>query len=262
MDLIVAGETVRATTGGRPLNRDLPLLLFIHGAGMDRTIWQLQTRYFANHGWSVLAVDLPGHGGSGGTPPDSIAGYADWADDLIAAAGFPSAAVVGHSMGAFIGLHLATHHPERVNRLALLGVAATMPVHPDLLAAADRNEPLAFDLITSWSLAPRSRYGGHQTPGLWMTAESVRLLEHIADGVLANDLHACNRYDEATAAAARVTCPTLLLLGELDLMTRPKAAKPLATALPDGTTVILPGAGHVMMMEQPDAVIDTLAGFL
>ena len=62
MELSVAGQQVQATTGGRPLDPESPLLVFIHGAGMDRTLWQLQTRYFANHGWSVLAVDLPGHG--------------------------------------------------------------------------------------------------------------------------------------------------------------------------------------------------------
>ncbi len=262
MELTVAGKLVRATTGGRPLDPGSPLLVFIHGAGMDRTLWQLQTRYFANHGWSVLAVDLPGHGGSAGPPPDSIAGYADWVAEVIPAAGFPAASVVGHSMGSFIGLHLAAHYPQRVDRLALLGTAAAMPVHPDLLAAAEAGDPRAFELITHWSLAPRSQLGGHQTPGLWMTGESLRLLEHMAPGVLANDLWACNTYVEAIEAAATVTCPTLLLLGELDVMTRPAAARPLAAALPDATTVILPGTGHLMMIEQPDPVIDTLAGFL
>ncbi len=262
MDLTVAGRQVRATTGGRPLDPGSPLLLFIHGAGMDRTLWQLQTRYFANHGWSVLAVDLPGHGGSAGPPPDSIAGYADWVAELIPAAGFSAASVVGHSMGSFIGLHLAAHHPDRVDRLALLGTAATMPVHPDLLAAAEANDPLAFELVTCWSLTRRSQLGGHQTPGLWMSGESVRLLEHMPAGVLGNDLQACNSYGVAAAAAAEVTCPTLLLLGELDIMTRPSAARPLAAALQDATTVILPGAGHLMMIEQPDPVIDTLADFL
>lgn len=262
MELAVAGKRVRATTGGRPLDLALPLLVFIHGAGMDRTLWQLQTRYFANHGWSVLAVDLPGHGGSDGPPPDSIAGYADWVAELIPAAGFPAASIVGHSMGSFIGLHLAAHCPQRVDRLALLGTAAAMPVHPDLLAAADTGDPLASELITHWSLARRSQLGGHQTPGLWMTGESLRLLEHVAPGVLANDLWACNTYVEAIEAAAKITCPTLLLLGELDIMTRPAAARPLAAALPDVTTVILPDAGHLMMIEQPDPVIDILAGFL
>jgi pimeloyl-ACP methyl ester carboxylesterase len=262
VELTVAGKEVRATTGGRPLDPGSPLLVFLHGAGMDRTLWQLQIRYFANHGWSVLAVDLPGHGGSAGPPPDSIAGYAEWVAELIPVAGFSVASVVGHSMGSFIGLHLAARHPGRVNRLALLGTAATMPVHPDLLAAAEAGDPLAFELITCWSLTRRSQLGGHQTPGLWMTGESLRLLDHAPAGVLGNDLRACNAYGEAVENAARVDHPTLLLLGELDIMTRPAAARPLAAALPDAATVILPGAGHLMMIEQPDPVIDTLADFL
>jgi pimeloyl-ACP methyl ester carboxylesterase len=262
VELSVAGKQVQATTGGRPLDPGSPLLVFIHGAGMDRTLWQFQTRYFANHGWSVLAVDLPGHGGSDGPPPHSIAGYADWVAELIPAAGFASASIVGHSMGSFIGLHLAAAQPDQVDRLALLGTAATMPVHPELQAAAEANDPLAFDLITNWSLARGSQLGGHTSPGLWMTGASIRLLEHTPAGVLANDLRACSSYGEATRAAESVTCSTLLLLGELDVMTRPHAARPLAAALPDATTVVLEGAGHMMMIEQPDPVIDALAGFL
>ena len=59
---------VFASTGGRGLDRDAPLTVLIHGAGMDHSVWSLQTRYLAHHGRSVLAVDLPGHGRSGGEP--------------------------------------------------------------------------------------------------------------------------------------------------------------------------------------------------
>jgi pimeloyl-ACP methyl ester carboxylesterase len=97
---------------------------------------------------------------------------------------------------------------------------------------------------------------------MWLTGESVRLLEQLPAGVLANDLRACHTFDRAAEDATNVTCPTLLLLGERDVMTRPAAARPLTAALVDATTVVLPGAGHFMMFEQPDAVIDTLAGFL
>ena len=122
-----------ASTGGQALDRSLPLTVLIHGAGMDHSVWSLQTRYLAHHGRSVLAVDLPGHGRSGGEPLASIAELADWVPKLIDAAGFEQAALVGHSMGAITALEAATRHPERVRALALLGVAERMPVHPDLL---------------------------------------------------------------------------------------------------------------------------------
>src|SRR5208282_6918113 len=98
---------------------------------MDHTVWTLQTRYFAHHGRSVLAVDLPGHGRSEGPQPGSIEGYAEWMARLIEAAGAARAALAGHSMGALIALEAAARAPERVSALALLGVAARMPVHPD-----------------------------------------------------------------------------------------------------------------------------------
>ena len=61
MKIQLDGKTVFAATGGRPFDADKPAVIFLHGAGMDHTVWSLQTRYFAHHGWSVLAVDLPGH---------------------------------------------------------------------------------------------------------------------------------------------------------------------------------------------------------
>ena len=93
-----------------------------------------------------------------------------------------------------------------------------------------------------------------------MMGGSLQLLERALAGVLAADLAACNAYDGAPAAAARVACPTLLLLGALDRMTPPAKAEPLAHAIKPSRTVILPAAGHMLMSERPDAVIDALRG--
>ena len=89
----------------------------------------------------------------------------------------------------------------------------------------------------------------------------MRLLERSRPGVLYNDLAACNAYDTAAERASEVTCPTLVLMGERDLMTRPKGASALADAIPDATVVLIPEGGHNVMVEQPDAVIDTLLSF-
>jgi pimeloyl-ACP methyl ester carboxylesterase len=111
MELTVSGNTVFASTGGRALDLDAPLTVLIHGAGMDHSVWSLQTRYLAHHGRSVLAVDLPGHGRSGGEPLTTTEDLADWVPKLIDAAGFEQAALVGHSMGAITALEAATRHP-------------------------------------------------------------------------------------------------------------------------------------------------------
>jgi pimeloyl-ACP methyl ester carboxylesterase len=262
MQLTVDGHTVNATTGGRPLDPDAPLVVFIHGAGLDRTIWVLQTRYFAAHGWSVLAVDLPGHAGSDGPALGSIEAMAQWTERLLEAAGFERAAVVGHSMGSYVGLHLAAAQPSRVTKLALLGTAAAMPVHPDLLRLAQAGDRAANELLISWSLTSSDRVGGHPTPGMWMTGNEVRLMNRIAPGVLGVELEACRTYESAVEMAARVRCPTLLLIGQRDVMTRPSAATPLADALSDATTFVIPDAGHLMMVDHPDETLDHLISFL
>ena len=72
MEFTVEDRAVYAATGGRPFDDKLPTVVFVHGAGLDHTVWALQTRYFAHHGRGVLALDLPGHGRSEGPLLDSI----------------------------------------------------------------------------------------------------------------------------------------------------------------------------------------------
>jgi pimeloyl-ACP methyl ester carboxylesterase len=255
-------QTAFAATGGRPFDRNLPVVLLLHGAGMDRTVWSLQARYLAHHGRGVLALDLPGHGKTPGLPLGSIPEMADWVAGLLDRMEIAQAAVVGHSMGALIALDLAARRPERLRALALLGVAERMPVHPDLQAAAERNEELAAELITSWGHGRRGQVGGHPAPGLWMAGSAIRLIDRSAGSVLATDLAACNAYGEAQARAAAIRCPTLFLLGAADRMTPAAKAKPLIDAVAAARVVTLPTAGHMMMTEQPDAVTDALCAFV
>jgi pimeloyl-ACP methyl ester carboxylesterase len=258
MNLTVDGKVVHAATGGRDFDPALPAIVFVHGAGMDHTVWALQARYFAHRGRAVLAVDLPGHGHSAGPALASIEVIADWLAALIAAAGLESAALAGHSMGALAALACAARHPKRVRTLALLGVAPSMPVHPDLLAAAQANDHRAFDLVTDWGHGAAAHLGHHPAPGLWLMGGAEALLERCAPGVLHNDLAACNAYQEAEAAAAKVTCPTLLVLGADDRMTPAKAGQKLAAIIPGAQCVVIPEAGHMMMSEAADATLDAL----
>ncbi len=261
MDVNLDGMTIHASTGGREFDQPLPTVVLLHGAGMDHTVWQFQARAFAYHGYGVLSLDLPGHGRSDDPACPTIGEYADVVARLLDELGVEAARIVGHSMGSFIGLELAARYPDKVASLTMIGVSERMPVHPDLLAAAEANDHLAFDLVTSWSHPPAVHTGGHPTPGLWVMGASVRLLERSRPGVLHNDLAACNAYDTATERATQVTAPTLVLMGDRDLMTRPKGAAALASAIPNATTVTVAGGGHNVMVEQPDPVIDALLAF-
>ena len=260
MEIDVAGTRIFAATGGRAFAADQPTLVFLHGAGMDHTVWMLQARWFAHHGRNVLAVDLPGHGRSGGAPLATIAAMADFTVALLDAVGANKANLIGHSMGALVALHAAGHHPARVAALALLGVAATMPVHPKLLAAAAANDPAAAAMIVDWGFGASAQLGGAQAPGAWMTGGGAQLLARAKPGVLAADLAACNAYQDAASAAAAVACPTVFLLGAQDRMTPPKAAQSLVAAVKNATATTLPATGHMLMVERPDEIRDALAG--
>jgi pimeloyl-ACP methyl ester carboxylesterase len=260
--LRVAGNDVYAYTGSRRFDAALPTAVFVHGAANDHSVWALQSRYFAHHGRNVLAVDLPGHGRSGGAALGSVEAIADWLPTLLDAAGASAAALVGHSLGSLAVLAAAARHPGRVTKIALVGPAVPMPVSDVLLDAAKADDHVAYELINGWSYSPGKQLGGNQMPGLWLTGSAMRLLERNRPGVLYTDLAACHAYAGGLDAAAAVRCPALLILGARDLMAPPKSAQALMAALPDKRVVTLPDCGHALMAEQPDAVLDALAAFL
>jgi pimeloyl-ACP methyl ester carboxylesterase len=262
MEFTVDGRRAFASSGGETFDTAKPAVLLIHGAGMDHTVWSLQSRYLAHHGHGVLAVDLPGHGRSAGPLLDSIEAMAGWIGRLLDAAGLARAALVGHSMGALAALDAAAHIPARISHLGLIGVAPAMPVHPDLLAAAKQNLALASELVTSWGFGPAGHLGRNPSPGLWMMGDAYRLLEHASAGVLGNDLAACALYQGAPEAAGKVACPTLLLLGADDRMTPAKKGRELAASIRGAEARVLPGIGHMVMAEAPDETIDALAELL
>lgn len=258
MNLSVNGVDAFVATGGREFDRNLATVILIHGAGFDHSTWALHSRWFAHHGFSVLVPDLPGHGRSAGPALKTIAGMADWTAALVSAAGAKKAHLIGHSMGSLIALETAARHPDRVSALSLIGTAATMTVGPDLLKAAEANEQAAIDMVSIWGLGFGAELGGSLAPGLWMHGGAQRVLQHCAPGVLYSDLNACNSYSGALAAAASVTVPTTVILGERDMMTPAKAGKTLAAAIPNARAVVLPGGGHMLMTEQPDELLAAL----
>src|SRR5712672_2797597 len=258
MQLFVNGVDTFVATGGRPFDASLPAVVMLHGAGFDHSTWALHSRWFAHHGFSVLAPDLPGHGRSSGSALPTIADMADWTAALLEAAGAPKARLVGHSMGSLIALEASARHPAKVAGLSLIGTAATMTVGPDLLKAAEANDPAAIDMVSIWGLGFAAELGGSLAPGLWMHSGAQRVLQQCRPGVLFNDLAACNAYQNALAAAAQVTVPATFILGERDMMTPAKAGKVLAAAVPKARMVVLSGAGHMMMSERPDEVLAAL----
>jgi pimeloyl-ACP methyl ester carboxylesterase len=258
MHLTVNGKEVFAGTGGRDFDQSLPAVVFLHGAGMDHSVWALHARAFAHHGFAVLAPDLPGHGRSAGPALNSITALANWTAALVDAAGLKAARLVGHSMGSLVALEMAARHPEKVTALSLIATAAPMRVSDELLSAAKANDHAAIDMISLWGYGQRAVLGGCEAPGLWMLGGAERLLERAHAGVLFADLSACNDYKDALNAAAKVAVPSAVILGERDMMTPLKGGKAVAAALAGCRLTILEDAGHMLMSERPNEVLQAL----
>jgi len=261
MNFTVDGRQAFAYTAAHDVDAAKPTIVFVHGAGLDHSWWGLQSRYFGYHGRNVLAVDLPGHGRSDGKPLATIGEMADWVLRLLDALKLPKAAVVGHSMGSLVALECAARRPERVERIALLGTAYPMKVGEAFLDAAKRNDQAAYDMETIWGHAPQVPLGGNPNPGMWMYGDTLARLARLAPGVLYSDLNACNSYAGGEAAAAKVKCPVLFILGRRDQMTVPKAGQAFAEMLPGAKVVQIAPSGHSLMAESPDATLDALIEF-
>lgn len=262
MRLTVAGRQVYAHTGGQEFDPARPVIVFVHGAGMDHTVWAPQVRHFAHRGFAVLAVDLPGHGRSEAPALRSIGAIADWLVALLDAAKVRQAALVGHSMGAIACLEAASRAPGRVAKLILCGAAPRMAVHPDLIAAAENDTPLARDLIVDWAFGGRGRIGGNIAAGLWLMGGAQRLIDRAPRGVLAADFRACDAYADGEAAARALACPVLLILGRDDRMTPAGGGHAFAKLMKDARTAELEDCGHMMMVEQPGPTLDAMKSFL
>ena len=262
MKATVNGKSAFAYTGTRDFNVALPTAVFIHGAANDHSVWSLQSRYFAFHGWNVLALDLPGHGQSDGPPCSTIRDYANWVAAFMDAMSVKAAVVIGHSMGSLTALELSARRPDRVRKLALIGTAVPMAVGDVLLDAARDDEDKARRMIVEWSFAPASQLGNnHAVPGMWLPGNALALMRRMNKGVLHTDLAACKAYSGGLDAAKAASVPALVVIGARDMMTSPKGAQAVITALHDVRVEMLAEAGHSMLSEAPRQVLDALWKF-
>jgi len=253
------------STGGTEWEQGLDTLVLLHGAGLNRTVWVLLGRYFARRGFNVIIPDLPGHGASEGEALNTIEDYADWVNSLVDALSKDSAlsdksiAYAGHSMGSLVMLEAAARNSEHVNRLVLLGSAAPMSVGEALLGAAKNNDHAAIDMINMFGHAFGSRIGQNPISGINVYNAMEALLEQAGDGVLYNDLNACNEYQNGEAAAKSIAgkIHATIIGGTEDRMTPVKACKQLTQWL-NGSMLLLDDCGHMMMSEKPEATLQAM----
>ena len=257
-------------TGRKPFNADQPTAVFIHGVLNDHSVWALQSRYLAHHGWNVLAVDLPGHCRSAGDAPASVEEAAEFITALLDAAGVQRAALIGHSWGSLIALEAASRLHDRISHLVLVGTAFPMTVSPALLDAS-LNEPMkALKLVNVFSRSTLAPLPSALGPGTWVYGASLALGRRVlASNTEVNVFHrgfnACDTYMNGEAAIAEITCPVLFLLGNADQMTPPRSAQGLIAAGRQAGKAVQVShldVGHHQMTEAPDATLFAIRDFL
>jgi pimeloyl-ACP methyl ester carboxylesterase len=270
MEILVKGARTYGYTGGKPHQAGQPTVVFIHGVLHDHSVWILQSRYLAHHGWNVLAVDLPGHARSQGQAPSSVEEAADFVAALLDAAGIAQAALVGHSWGSLIALEAAARLKDRITHAALVGTAFPMRVSAALLEAAQQQPDKAIAMINQFSRSTLAPPPSALGPGTWVHGASTALNRRVlASNAEVNLLHrgflACDRYARALEAMSELSARLLFLLGEQDQMTPPKAAQALlqkARECGKSVEVVQVGVGHHQMNEAPEATLLALRRFL
>jgi pimeloyl-ACP methyl ester carboxylesterase len=258
-----------AYTGGKDFDASLPCVVFVHGALHDHSVWTLVARWFAHHGRSVLAVDLPGHGRSEGPPLASVEAMADWLLGVLDSAGVPRAALVGHSMGSLVALQAAAQRPAACERLVLVATAFPMAVSPKLLESARTTTARAVADVNVFSHASIASKPSFPGPGAWLHGANRALMHRMLagaqtpqgeDNLFVVDFRACDAYRSGLEAASRVTAPATLVLGRNDRMTSPAATAGLASTLRADTVLL--DAGHALMTEAPEPFLAALRAAL
>ncbi|MEE9321817.1 MAG: alpha/beta hydrolase [Granulosicoccus sp.] len=276
MNITVDGYAVSTIQGGvqgkESWQTGQPTLVLVHGAGMDNTVWVMLARYFADHGYNIVAMDLPQHGASKGVALDSIDEMANWLWRLIEVLqnenGLPDEPIIlaGHSMGSLVCLAAALQRPDSASRTVLLGTGYPMRVGQPLLDAAQANEQAAVDMIVQFghagSLQPDSTQPGHKpVADINVTNRAAALLERAEPGVLYKDLQACNQFvlpeNGNLLLSAERQSPTFIIAGSEDRMTPMKTTRQLA-ALLEATVDCLPACGHMIMNEQPELTLQAM----
>lgn len=261
MELQIDQKKVYCYTGGKTFDSNLPCLVFLHGAQNDHSVWALQSRYFAHHGYAVLAPDLPAHGQSEGPALSSIEAMANWLQELRSQCTARSFILIGHSMGSLIATELAARWPAtgpQLHGLALLGCSFPMKVSEQLLDAALHQPELAIELVTQWSHYRANHQPSAPGPGFSIPNMSRRLMQSIwkknQEAVFHIDFSACNNYQNGQVAAQSITQKCLFMIAKNDLMTPAKASLAYSQHFKQAQISYIAESGHAMMAEQADAV--------
>lgn len=230
----------------------MPVIL-IHGAGSDHLCWPAEIRRMT--GERTLAVDLPGHGRSGGVSEQSVKGYADQLFPFLDAMHIYRAMLVGHSLGGAVALQAALTQPKRIAALGLISSGASFKVPAGLLQAlsSEVTLPQAMNLLRSHlfgKVAPRD-----------LVEKTMNAFKKVRLSQLRSDWKAAENFD-VCGLLSRIDMPVWIGVGEDDQLTPPSMSHYLASHLKKSELLTVPEAGHMLILERPNIVGERLKDFI
>ena len=258
MNIVVDGVNIFVATGGCAFDQKKPTVVFVHGSGLDHSTWALQARWFAFHGFSVLAPDLPGHSLSDGEPLKSIESMGKWLVKTIKHSGAENVHLVGHSQGFLVALEAAALLDGKLKSLTAVASAASIPVNEALVETAKKSTSDAADMLLKWGFGAGSHTGSSAIPGMQPIGIGRQIM---STNPLADDLLACNKYKNGINCAKALNVPSNVVIASEDKNTPYKFGLELADLLGAETKTIY-GAGHMLPIEAPKSTLDAIKTFI
>ncbi len=232
------------STGGMDFEKEKPSILLMHGSGLTHIVWSLHEQFYANQGYNVLSVDLPGHGNSEGPSLKSIEEISDWIKSLMNVLDIKKLIIIGHSQGSLVGIDFAARYPNLINSLVLVAGSYKMPVNQDLINYAEAGDEKAVLLMMKWGYEGSKAFiGGNPVKKIINSSREIR-------EVLAVDLNACNNYKGGKESLGKINCSTLCIFGDLDKMVPLEVGNKMSSMIKNAEKKVINNCGHMIIFER------------
>ena len=256
MIIDIENKSVHASDAGQGIDSSKDTIVFLHGSGLSHIVWSLTEQFFSGKNFNVLSVDLPGHGNSEGPCLDSIEKISNWLEKVFEKLNLKNLIIIGHSQGCLEALEYSFKYKKRLKKMVLIGGSYRMPVNKDLINLASNGDSDAVKLMMKWGYEGSKKFiGGNPIERIIQSPRDI-------SEILAVDLIACNNYANGSEAAKAVSCPVMLVFGELDKMVNLEFGKKFADLVRDSKTHVIDGCGHMIMIEKAFEMREKVLEFL
>ena len=256
MIIEIENKSVHASDAGQGVDNSKDTIVFLHGSGLSHIVWSLTEQFFSSKNFNVLSIDLPGHGNSEGPCLDSIEKITDWLEKVFEKLNLKNLILVGHSQGCLEAIEYSFKYKKRLKKMVLISGSYRMPVNKDLIDLASNGDSDAVKLMMKWGYEGSKKFiGGNPIERIIQSPRDI-------SEILAVDLIACNNYANGSKAAQSISCPIMLVFGELDKMVNLEVGNKFANLVKNSTTHIIPGCGHMIMIEKAFEMREKVLEFL